>query len=454
MFRHVYYRSHYRSLYPMGRSVRDHRLETRSARLRLALRSEPYWRGIENGAHLGYRRGARGGVWVARLRPEGKSSGYFKTTLGQADDTSDADGVRIFDYRQAQTAARAWFSTKARQFGDFGVGGPYTVEQAMSDYLTWFRSHRKSVADTERVSAAFIVPKLGKRQLAKLTAREIREWHRDLAEEGARIRTKPGKKQRYRDGSADPEAARRRRSTANRVLTVFKAALNHAWREGRAVTDEPWRRVRPFHNVEAVRVRYLTDDEARRLVGACNAEFRPLVQAALLTGARYGELAALRVADFNADGATIHVRESKGGKDRHIALTDEGLSFFSQVAAGRSGNEVMLAREDGRSWGRNHQQRPLSDACAAAKVAPAATFHHLRHTYASRLAMRRVPLHVIAEQLGHADTRVTQRHYAHLAPSYVGDVIRAASPALGIVSMQMSEPLIGRHRSVGGKHAV
>jgi integrase len=48
--------------------------------------------------------------------------------------------------------------------------------------------------------------------------------------------------------------------------------------------------------------------------------------------------------------------------------------------------------------------------------------------------MRGVPLHVIAENLGHADTRMTARHYAHLAPSYVADVIRSAAPALGIVS--------------------
>jgi integrase len=47
--------------------------------------------------------------------------------------------------------------------------------------------------------------------------------------------------------------------------------------------------------------------------------------------------------------------------------------------------------------------------------------------------MRGVPLAVIAEQLGHADTRITQRHYAHLSPSYVADTIRAKMPTLGIV---------------------
>jgi integrase len=48
--------------------------------------------------------------------------------------------------------------------------------------------------------------------------------------------------------------------------------------------------------------------------------------------------------------------------------------------------------------------------------------------------MRGVPLGVIAEQLGHADTRMTEKHYAHLAPSYVADTIRAHFPDLGIVN--------------------
>lgn len=47
--------------------------------------------------------------------------------------------------------------------------------------------------------------------------------------------------------------------------------------------------------------------------------------------------------------------------------------------------------------------------------------------------MAGVPLQVVAANLGHRDTRMTERHYAHLAPSYVADTIRAAMPKLGIV---------------------
>jgi site-specific recombinase XerD len=74
----------------------------------------------------------------------------------------------------------------------------------------------------------------------------------------------------------------------------------------------------------------------------------------------------------------------------------------------------------------------MQEASLRAKIKPAISFHVLRHTYGSTLAMKGVPMGVIAEQLGHADTRMTEKHYAHLAPSYVADTIRAHFPILGI----------------------
>jgi integrase len=82
---------------------------------------------------------------------------------------------------------------------------------------------------------------------------------------------------------------------------------------------------------------------------------------------------------------------------------------------------------------RPRQQRLLELTSKVAKLEPPATFHILRHTYASSLAMTGVPRGVIAAQLGHSDTRMTERHYAHLSPNYVAETVRAALPALGIV---------------------
>jgi integrase len=180
-------------------------------------------------------------------------------------------------------------------------------------------------------------------------------------------------------------------------------------------------------------IHYLSDAETRRLVNATQGRFRDLVRGALVTGCRYGELTRMRVSDFNASAGTVTVRLSKSGKPRHVVLADEGQSLFEQLTAGRAPQDLIFRRHDGVAWGASHQQRPLEQASRVAKLYPLATFHILRHTYASSLAMKGVPMGVIAAQLGHSDTRMTEKHYAHLSPSYVSDTIRAALPALGIV---------------------
>jgi hypothetical protein len=101
----------------------------------------------------------------------------------------------------------------------------------------------------------------------------------------------------------------------------------------------------------------------------------------------------------------------------------------------------VFLREDSGIWGPSHQQRPLEQASRLAEISPPVTFHALRHTHASQLAMRGVPMAVIAKQLGHADSRMTEKHYAHLAPNYVADTIRANFPNLGISNAPKVLPL-------------
>ena len=161
-------------------------------------------------------------------------------------------------------------------------------------------------------------------------------------------------------------------------------------------------------------------------------DFRRLAQAALVTGARYGELAALRVADFNPDSGTVHVRTSKSGKGRHIVLNDEGAALFKSLAAGKPGDALLLVKADGSPWDKSHQARPMAEACNRAKITPTVSFHILRHTWASLAVMAGAPLMVVARNFGHADTRMVERHYGHLAPSYIADAIRAAAPKFDI----------------------
>jgi integrase len=413
----------------MARTVRDANLETRTARSRLPTRGKPHYRILEPGLHLGYRKLKTGpGKWIAR-HYEGNET-YKVKTIGIADDFSDADGVAIISFHQAQNLARARMVSFAHNAA--GKTGPLTVAAAMTSYLEFLETNRKSAPFAQYVTDAFILPELGKFEAEALSTDKLRTWHAKLAKASARIRTKEGEKQRFKDDAADPERDRRRKATANRILTVLKAALNRVWRDGKVASDSAWRRVEPFESVDAARARYLTIAEARRLINASPPDFRRLVQGALETGARYGELYALTVTDFNPDSGTIAVRQSKSGKPRHIVLTDDGAEFFRSLTAGRAGSEFMFVKEGGEAWLRSHQAEPMRKATKNAKITPPINFHGLRHTWASHAVMNGVPMLVVAKNLGHSDTRMVEKHYGHLAPSFVADAIRKGAPRFGV----------------------
>lgn len=423
----------------MALTNREANLSTRAARDRLKPSGKPYFRTLDEGLHLGYRKGSRASAWVVRWYVGGKD--YRVESLdARPDDVLEADGETVLNWNQAQAAARKAFQRTQRE----AVGleaeqpkrGPYAIRDAVADYLDWLARHRKTTKDATYRAKAFILPELGELDTSRLTAVRMRKWLDGLAAAPARLRqnadeAKKGQLKTRAFDTSDPEAIRRRRSSANRILTDLKAALNHAWREGKISTDEAWRRVQPFPDADGARVRYLTIDEACRLMNACPPDFRDLVNAALLTGARYGELAALQAGDFNPDSGTIHIRTSKSGKDRRVVLNDEGRALIERLSAGKAGNARIFVKADGTSWGKSHQHRPLKEACGAASVVPAIGFHQLRHTWASLSIMAGAPLMVVAQNLGHADTRMVEKHYGHLAQSFIADTIRRTAPTFG-----------------------
>jgi integrase len=431
----------------MARTVRDAKLETRTARAALKPSGKPYYRSIDEGLHLGYRRGQSGGKWVMR-RYVGEQS-YAVETIGVADDKIDPDGVAVLSFGQAQAEARKRFvEAKRLAAGTPAEGGRYTVRAAVSDYLAWLEQNRKTARDARWRAEALILPELGPLACPKLTTLRIRDWRDGLAATAPRLRTKSGHRQRHRalDTNDPDEAARRRRATANRTLTILKAALNHAWREHKILSDEAWRPVKAFAEADAARARYLTLAECARLINASDQDFRKLVQAALQTGCRFGELAALTVADFHPDSGTLHVRTSKTGKGRHVVLTEEGVTLFRGMAAGQSPHARLLSKADGGRWLKSHQTRPMKETCIRATIEPPANFHVLRHTYASLTIMNGAPLMVVARNLGHTDTRMVEKHYGHLAPGYVAEQIRAAAPRFGINSDSTKVISIGSTR--------
>lgn len=420
----------------MPRARREFDLSTPTARRRLKAKknSVPYWRFIADGRYIGYRphNGAQYfGTWVARLYVGNEN--YVMATLGAADDRAPADGGAVLTYRQALERAQAWCDQQERRAQGMAPKEPepYTVAQCIADYLDWYAAHRKALSTTRHVVEAHILPVFGKRLVASLTAREIRQWHQALATVPARVRSTPGSPQRWRKLEG-PEDERKRKATANRILTIFKAALNFAFSEGRVAADEAWRRVKPFKGVDAAKISYLDQEQAARLLNAGDPDFQRLVRAALLTGCRYGELIALKVGDYLPDSQAVHIRASKSNKSRHVYLTEEAAAFFGAMTEGRPASETLFLRTDGLPWGSSHQDRRMRTACKAAQIDPPVSFHILRHTYASHYLMGGGSLPALAAQLGHADTRMTVLHYSHLADSWRAEEARRFGPTFGL----------------------
>lgn len=415
----------------MARTQRDSRIESRDARLKLKAQREPYWRRLEKGLAIGYRRIDTGaGSWLVR-RFDGTR--YHHARIATADDFGDADGGRVLDYAQAQRKALQQADTTA---GIVHAGGDpsYTVGDALDAYLDWYRAHRKGVSQTERTIDGIIRPAWGTVRVSDLNAPALRRWHQGLIE--------PRTEHRKR-GRTTP----RSRSTANRILTVLKAALNFAWGDGHGNRDA-WQRVKPFRDADEARIRYLDPKDCRALLAACPADFRELVHAALVTGARFGELVALEVDDFHHQTGGVSIRDSKSGEPRHVWLTDEGRELFARHVKDKARGARIFTREDGRPWGTSDQTRPMRAACKAAKIDPPVSFHILRHTHASQLALAGTPMAVIARQLGHADLRMTMKHYAHLSPDYQAKAIRAGLPTFDAEAKpQKVRKLRGRARA-------
>jgi integrase len=406
-------------VFAMSKTVRERKFDSPAARAKLKSSGKPYWRSIDPGLHLGYRKGLAGGKWVLR-RYLGNEK-YLVETIGAADDHSAANDDTVLDFFQAQRRAR---EIVAQAKAPAPPQGPFTVADAMDAYFERLAHEgSKSLADARGRAKIHILPKLGNIAVADLTRDMLAKW---LAEQA---------------GKDDDDAAiRARRASANRVLTILRASLNQAFRDGKVASDVPWRTVKPFREVDAPRLRYFTKAEVTRLINAAQGDFRDLVKAALFTGCRYGELTRLRAGDFNPDSGTVFVGQSKSGKARHVVLTDEGRKFSEILTAGRPGDVLMLTRADGRAWGSSHQIRPMMAACRAASIT-GGSFHILRHTAASHLVMSGVPLNVVAHNLGHADTRMTEKHYAHLAPSYVAETIRKFAPDFGTAEQTSVVPI-------------
>ncbi|MEW8029925.1 MAG: tyrosine-type recombinase/integrase, partial [Candidatus Thiodiazotropha sp.] len=130
--------------------------------------------------------------------------------------------------------------------------------------------------------------------------------------------------------------------------------------------------------------------------------------AALLTGARYGELASAKVYDLDKIHGTLRLEGKTGKRDSY--LSDDALVFFKEITKDRLPDAYLLVRDDGMPWGKSHQHRPMKEAIKAAKLPRETVFYSIRHYHISKALLAGIPAQVIAENCG-TSIRMLEKHY-------------------------------------------
>jgi len=428
----------------MPRAAKEHAIQTTENRKHRKARAEPYWRSPMPGFFIGYRKSKAKSAWIARWRePDGS---YREAFIGTPDDHLKADGHAVLNYAQAVKAAQRLVEGKAGSKPQRFIGDSATLNDVVGAYLEGNEASPVSNRNAAQLWASHGRDAIGGRTVAALTAADYRAWLRALATKPPRNR---GTVRPF--DPTDPEQARARIASANRTWTVLRAALNFGYANktlGRDARDE-WEHVKPLKEGERPPPRMLTEVEAKRLLNGCDPDFRQVVAAALLTGGRYGELIALRCADFDRDHGTIRLHQTKTGKTLIQPLAPEGWQFFEGATAGQQPDTPVLRRADGSPWRRDHQARPMRLAAQRADLR-AVSFKVTRATYGKLLLLATKDIEIVARALGHSDSRITRKHYAGILPDEVSRAV-ANLPKLGIITLLPS--VFAIHRAQQKKRA-
>ncbi|MCP3464482.1 site-specific integrase [Bradyrhizobium sp. CCGUVB23] len=289
----------------MARKVRNSLLESRSARLKLAVRRKPYTgSSLGRGMALLYRRNKTNGSWVAKVS-DGHGS-YWTKAFAEADDFDASDGKTILDFYQAQDVAK---SLARRQPGDIGDDSrPATVSEALDRYEDDLKARNGSVYNA-RHPRSHLTSVLLSKPVQLLDAKELNVWRNSLLARGL----EPASVVRYCKG--------------------LRAALNlAASHDARIRNNEAWRTgLEALPDATVARNVILDDKTVGRFINASYAHCSALglfVHVLAETGARPSQATRLLVEDLHG-GANPRLsmpRSAKGGSKNRVARKHERVN--------------------------------------------------------------------------------------------------------------------------------
>ena len=218
------------------------------------------------------------------------------------------------------------------------------------------------------------------------------------------------------------------------ALAVVRQVYNIAKHRGILEGEPPTAKVKK-PKVDNGRMRFLTHDEADKLLGALKAKSIDVHDMTLLSlhaGLRFGEIASLTWQDVDFDKGTLTIRDAKAGS-RYAFLTEQAMEMLRDRSHGKPSEYVFQTRGSGKLTKISHSFfRVVNDLELNTGIDDPRLqicFHSCRHSYASWLIEEGQDLYTVQRLLGHKTNIMTQR-YAHLAENKLKDAATALGAAL------------------------
>jgi len=153
----------------------------------------------------------------------------------------------------------------------------------------------------------------------------------------------------------------------------------------------------------------LSKSEIRRLIGFIkNHKHKTMIALAYGAGLRVSEVVKLKVGDIDLDELVIHLKNAKGAKDRITVFPKKLVNDIRNLIAGKKVDDFVFSSERGSRVTTRTAQQVFSRALKLGKINKPATFHSLRHSFATHLLENGVDVRYVQELLGHANIRTTQ----------------------------------------------
>jgi len=398
----------------LGRNVRYSSLETRTARLKLAVRRKPYsGPSLARGVTLQYRRNKTNGTWV--LKASNGHGKYWTKVIAEADDFDESNGSTILTFFEVQDVA------KKLARGDDGTSdnAPISVDDALKAYRRDLeaRSANPYNADWPRIHLS---PALLTKPIQLLASSELKKWRDSLLAKVAP-------------------------ATVNRLCRCVCAALELAAQHDHRIKNrDSWEvGLAGLPDAQEVRNVIMTDHNVREFVATAyglDHRFGLLADTLAVTGARPSQAVRLRVEDLHYHPLRPKLMMPKsakgGGRNRSakkterysVPITVQLATKLKAATKGRANDTPLLLQSDGSPWDNNPGQnyhRVVDKVVAAIGLPAEVTMYALRHSSIVRALLQNVPIRLVGS-LHNTSVAMIEKHYSRYIVEHSDDISRRA----------------------------